>query len=516
MKKLIGLMLLLIGFSATSQTLLNPSQIRLTNAHIIVGNASNKGADVAMSGDATISNTGALSLVWSNGYSTYDSRYFQISNNLSEGVAGTIRTNIGATTVGGNIFTASNPSAIRWIRVNADNTITFRTAAETLSDIGAGTGSGTVTSVAWTTSQGVSASIANATTTPNITVTLGALTGVTSLNGLVVTANTGDITTGTWSATAVGPTKGGTGLTAVAQGDLLIGSATNVWSSLAKNTTATRYLSNQGVSNTPSWNQVTLTNGVTGVLPIANGGNNSSAALNNNRIIISSGSAIVENAAITASRALASDVNGIPVAATTTTTELNYVSGVTSAIQTQFAAKAPAQYYKTGQFYPTPARTNNTTNTVNLAAGTQYFNHYVVESTVTVAELDILVTTNTALTKSRFAIYNSTAKVPTTVLYDSGELTGISGTGKKGTGTISQSVPAGEYFFCVYVDGACTVEAAALAEQINTLGCTISGVTTSLTSGYTASIANTATAPPSTPTITAVPATKMGTIYFAP
>jgi hypothetical protein len=41
------------------------------------------------------------------------------------------------TTVGGNIAALANPSAVRWIRINADNTVTARTAAETLSDIGA-------------------------------------------------------------------------------------------------------------------------------------------------------------------------------------------------------------------------------------------------------------------------------------------------------------------------------------------------------------------------------------------
>lgn len=84
---------------------------------------------------------------------------------------------------------------------------------------------------------------------------------------------------------------------------------------------------------------VTLPGGVTGVLAIANGGTNSSAALSNNRVIQSSGGAIVEAAAITAARALVSDANGIPVAATTTTTEINFVNGVTSAIQTQINAK---------------------------------------------------------------------------------------------------------------------------------------------------------------------------------
>lgn len=43
---------------------------------------------------------------------------------------------------------------------------------------------------------------------------------------------------------------------------------------------------------------------------------------------------------ITGLRALQSDVNGLPVASTVTTTELGYVSGVTSAIQTQLNTKA--------------------------------------------------------------------------------------------------------------------------------------------------------------------------------
>lgn len=84
---------------------------------------------------------------------------------------------------------------------------------------------------------------------------------------------------------------------------------------------------------------IPLGTAVTGILAINLGGTNSNAALSNNRLMISSGSAIVEATAITASRALASDANGIPVHATTTTTELNYVSGVTSAIQTQINGK---------------------------------------------------------------------------------------------------------------------------------------------------------------------------------
>ena len=76
-------------------------------------------------------------------------------------------------------------------------------------------------------------------------------------------------------------------------------------------------------------------------LPISKGGTNSSTALNNNRIIQSSSGAIVEAAAITSARALISDANGIPTHSTVTSTELGYVSGVTSSIQTQINGKEP-------------------------------------------------------------------------------------------------------------------------------------------------------------------------------
>lgn len=49
------------------------------------------------------------------------------------------RTNLGATTVGSNLFAAANPNAERFIRINADNTISFLTAQEMLSAIGATT-----------------------------------------------------------------------------------------------------------------------------------------------------------------------------------------------------------------------------------------------------------------------------------------------------------------------------------------------------------------------------------------
>lgn len=60
------------------------------------------------------------------------------------------RTNLGATTVGGNLFTLTNPSAITFPRFNADNTVSALDAATFRTAIGAGTGNGTVTAVTGT------------------------------------------------------------------------------------------------------------------------------------------------------------------------------------------------------------------------------------------------------------------------------------------------------------------------------------------------------------------------------
>jgi hypothetical protein len=59
------------------------------------------------------------------------------------------RTNLGLTTVGSNLSTLADPSAIRFLRVNADNSVSALTDVEFRTAIGAGSGggTGTVTSV---------------------------------------------------------------------------------------------------------------------------------------------------------------------------------------------------------------------------------------------------------------------------------------------------------------------------------------------------------------------------------
>jgi len=57
-----------------------------------------------------------------------------------------------------------------------------------------------------------------------------------------------------------------------AQGDILYADSTTVLKRLGKDTNATRVLTNSGTNNNPAWAQVNLTSGVTGTLPIGNGG----------------------------------------------------------------------------------------------------------------------------------------------------------------------------------------------------------------------------------------------------
>lgn len=66
--------------------------------------------------------------------------YLTKANNLSDlASAATSRTNLGGTTIGQNVFTLANPSAITFPRYNADNTVSALDAATFRTAIGAGT-----------------------------------------------------------------------------------------------------------------------------------------------------------------------------------------------------------------------------------------------------------------------------------------------------------------------------------------------------------------------------------------
>lgn len=83
------------------------------------------------------------------------------------------------------------------------------------------------------------------------------------------------------------PANGGTGQFDYTQGDLIYATATTTLAKLPKDTNATRYLSNTGSSNNPAWALVNVSNGITGIVPRANGGTglNASGVLNGQLLI---------------------------------------------------------------------------------------------------------------------------------------------------------------------------------------------------------------------------------------
>lgn len=133
-------------------------------------------------------------------------------------------------------------NALKILRVNA---------GETAVEYFTTTGTGTVTSVSVVTNQGVSGSVATATTTPAITLSLGALTGVTSLNGLVITANTGTITTGIWNGTPISLTSYVTGTLPVANGGT--GATTLTGVLVGTGTTAVSVIANPSADTLFGW-----------------------------------------------------------------------------------------------------------------------------------------------------------------------------------------------------------------------------------------------------------------------
>jgi hypothetical protein len=108
-----------------------------------------------------ITSSGTLAVTYSAGYAipttasqtNWDTAYtdrLKWDGGATDLVAATGRTSLGGTTVGQNMFTLTNPSAVTFPQFNADNTVSALDAVSFRTAIGAGTGSGTVTSVTGT------------------------------------------------------------------------------------------------------------------------------------------------------------------------------------------------------------------------------------------------------------------------------------------------------------------------------------------------------------------------------
>jgi hypothetical protein len=212
---------------------------------------------LAISGNP-ITTSGTLALTFASGYSiptnanqtNWTTAYTQTqqwnggSTNL---VSATGRTSLGGTTVGQSMFTLTNPSAITFPRFNADNTVSALNAADFRTAIGAGSGGGSVTTVSVVSANGFAGTVADATTTPAITLTTS-ITGVLKGNGTALSA-------------ATSGTDYSAGTSALATGIL-------------KSTTSTGALTIAVAADFPTLNQSTTgtAGNVTGIVAVVNGG----------------------------------------------------------------------------------------------------------------------------------------------------------------------------------------------------------------------------------------------------
>lgn len=305
---------LALTVNASNQLSFNGTPIEsnsLTSAHILVGNVSNIATDVAMSGDIGIDNTGNTTI-------------------QSAVVTGA--------KIASNTITNAN--------INSAAAIAYSKLSLTGSVVNADIA--TAAAIAIT-------KIANGTANQLIGTNSGAsanefktLSGTTSQ--VVVTNGTGTITLST-------PQNIDTAAT-VQFGTLTLGGALDTSSILSLTSTTKGFLppsmttTQKNAISTPTNGLVVYDSSLAQLFlrsggawtPLSTGGGSgtvSSGTANQLTYYASSGTTVSGLTAITASQALASDTNGLPVASTTTAAELAFVHGVTSAIQTQLGLLAP-------------------------------------------------------------------------------------------------------------------------------------------------------------------------------
>ena len=162
-------------------------------------------------------------------------------------VAATGRTSLGGTTVGSNLFTLTNPSAITFLKVNANNTVSAESASTFRTSIGAGTGNGTITSIATT------SPITGGTITSTGTIGINASSANTA-SYVVQRDASGNFSAGTITASLTGTASTATNLAGGGAGQLPYQSGGGTTAMLAAGTSG-QLLQSNGTS-APSWANV--------------------------------------------------------------------------------------------------------------------------------------------------------------------------------------------------------------------------------------------------------------------
>jgi hypothetical protein len=240
------------------------------------------GSPVTTSGTLTLAFDAGYSLPTTTKQSEWDTAYtdrLKWDGGATGLNASTGRTSLGGSTVGQSFFTLTNPSAITFPRMNADNTVSSLSAADFRTAIGAGTSSttGTVTSVA---------------------------TG-TGLTGGPIT------TTGTVSVATNGITNA---LFRQSAGYAIVGRSASTTGDVADIIAGTDHQVLRRSGTSIGFGSVALNQSaaVTGTLAIANGGTNATATPTNGGVTYGTGTAYAFTAAGTAGQVLLSNGAAAP------------------------------------------------------------------------------------------------------------------------------------------------------------------------------------------------------------
>jgi hypothetical protein len=287
----------------------------LANTKVWIGDGTGKAQEQSISGDATIDNVGALTLKNTGTAGTYPKVTTDAQGRVTAGAA----------------LAAADIPALDWAKITT----------------------GTPTTLG---GYGITDGVLNAGGTPSLlSDTFANIPAFGTAGRLFVATDTKKIyrdTGAAWEEISVDTASGAEANTASNQGAGGVGAYhskvgvdlqfKNINASATSLVTVTDDAANKEIDlglNIANLEAALTLGNIAGTLPVSKGGTGSTTALSNNRVMVSSGGNIVEGAAITANRALASDANGIPVASAVSDTELGYVDGVTSAIQTQIDGK---------------------------------------------------------------------------------------------------------------------------------------------------------------------------------